>query len=58
LAPVVFSRKGFPRKNMCLVFDLNLHYLLTRTPPHLYGRASTAMASQASSAALLASGVL
>jgi len=29
LVPVVFSRKGFPRKNMCLVFDLYLHYLLT-----------------------------
>jgi hypothetical protein len=26
---MVFSRKGFPRKNLCLVFDLDLHYLLT-----------------------------
>jgi hypothetical protein len=24
-----FSHKGFPRKNLCLVFDLDLHYLLT-----------------------------
>ena len=26
---MVFPRKGFPRKNLCLVFDLDLHYLLT-----------------------------
>ena len=26
---MVFSRKGFPRKNLCLVFDLDLRYLLT-----------------------------